>query len=190
MVRCTLEIMPTPANMRKRMKRTHAMTTMTTNLFNRSLELAAGVPVNRAAYELAAETGMNLAKLQVLGKAYRQGWLHNVLARITPLTARETTDYTTMAAMFITTKADAETLLAKLSSDLSRFATLAGVIVEGKRIPQPLQPHYALYEAIASQMAELHGVQAPKAFASTTIDAAAQAEMAFVRKFIKERFVA
>ncbi len=166
------------------------MTTMATNLFSRSLELAAGVPVNRAAYEAAVDAGMNLAKLQALGRAYRQGWLHNVLARITPLTARETTDYSLMAALFITTKAEAESLMAKLSADLSRFATLAGVIVEGKRIPQPLQMHYQLYQTIGAQLQETYGIFMPKAFASTTIDATAQAEMMFVRKFIKGHFAA
>lgn len=167
------------------------MSTMTTTLYSRSLELAAGVPVNAEAYETAVAMGeMNLAKLQALGKAYRQGWLHNVLARITPLTARETTDYTRMAALFVANKAEAESLLTKLSADLSRFATLAGVIVEGKRIPQPLEQHMALYQAIAGQMAETYGVKVPKPFASTTIDAAAQAEMMFVRKFVKDKFAA
>lgn len=167
------------------------MSTLTTTLYSRSLELAAGVPVNAAAYEEAVAAGdMNLAKLQALGRAFRQGWLHNVLARITPLTTRETTDYTRMAALFIGSQAEAEVLLTKLSADLSRFATLAGVIVQGQRVPQPLQQHVALYQAIAATLSETFGMQAPKPFASTTIDATAQAEMAFVRQFVKEKFVA
>ncbi len=133
---------------------------------------------------------MNLAKLQALGKAYRQGWLHNVLARITPLTARETTDYTRMAALFIATQAEAEALLGKLSADLSRFATLAGVIIEGQRVPPPLAQHHALYQAIGAQLATMFAITIPPAFASTTIDATAQAEMPFVRQFMKAKFAA
>ena len=179
------------AKITKRTKRNRPMSTLATTLYSRSLELAAGVPVNAAAYEAAVTAGeMNLAKLQALGKAFRQGWLHNVLARITPLTTRETTDYTRMAALFIGSQTEAEALLNKLSADLSRFATLAGVIVQGQRVPQPLAQHLALYQAIAAQMEETFAIQAPKPFASATIDAAAQAEMAFVRQFVKETFVA
>ncbi len=166
------------------------MSQLATSLYTRSLELAAGLPVNAEAYEAEAAVGaMNLAKLQALGKAYRQGWLHNVLARITPLTARETGDYLLMARLFIHTQAQAEALLEKMSADLSRFATLAGLTV-GATVPKPLLPHLSLYQAMGQLLAEQHGASTPKPFASATIDASAQAEMVFVRGFIKQRFAA
>jgi hypothetical protein len=166
------------------------MTTLATSLYSRSLELAAGVPVNAEAYEqYCTEGDMNLAKLQVLGKAFRQGWLHNVLARITPLTARETTDYERMASLFITSPKAAEALLAQMSRDLSRFATAAGLLVNSV-IPMALLQHTNLYQKIATQMADMHGIKAPKAFASTTIDAATQADMPFIRQYVRERFAA
>jgi hypothetical protein len=166
------------------------MTTVHNSLFQRSLELAAGTAVNRAAYEALTEQGeMNLAKLQALGKCFKQGWLHNVLARITPLTARATTDYENMATLFITDKAQAELLLAKMSADLSRFATLAGVMV-GDTVPMALLPHVSLYQKIAVGLAQTHGAKVPAPFASATIDAATQAAMPFVRNFVRQRFAA
>ena len=161
------------------------------SLYERSLELAAGVPVNRAAYDvLSAEGIMNLAKLQVLGKAYRQGWLANVLERITPLTTRETADYEHMAAMFINTRAEAEALMSKLSADLSRFATLAGVVPQGNIIPIPMMSHVNLYQKIGAVVAEKFDMTVPAPFASSTIDAKAQAAMPFIRAFVRERFAA
>jgi hypothetical protein len=167
------------------------MTAAHLSLYERSLELAAGVPVNRAAYDVLSASGiMNLAKLQALGKAYRQGWLTNVLERITPLTTRETADYEHMAAMFINTKAEAETLMAKLSADLSRFATLAGVVPQGNIIPMPMMSHVNLYQKIGAVVAERFTMAVPAPFASATIDAKAQAAMPFIRAFVRERFAA
>jgi hypothetical protein len=172
----------------------HPMSTLHTNLYERSLELAAGTPVSRAAYEELAEQGqMNLAKLQALGKAFRQGWLHNVLARITPLTARETTDYTNMAALFVQNKAQAEMLMHKLSADLSRFATLAGVTVGASgnsAVPVALLQHVNLYQQIGAVLQASVGAKVPAPFASTTISSRDQADMPFVRDYVRERFAA
>jgi hypothetical protein len=160
------------------------MATSYTNLVQRSLDLAAGTPVSALAYE---EAGINLAKLQVLGKAYRQGWLHNVLRRITPLTTRETDDYVLMADLFIADAAQAHDLLTKMSSDLSMFATAAGVQIYGA-IPLPLRPHTTLYQTIAGHLERKFAIQAPRAFAAGVFDAQAQNEMPFIRSFVKAHF--
>lgn len=151
---------------------------MVTNLIQRSLELAAGTQVNLAAYE---DHQLNLAKVQCLGKAYRQGWLHNVLRRITPLTARQTEDYVLMAELFITTKAQAELLLQTLSQSLTEFATVAGV----SPASATMRSHRELYQLIAQKLEMRHGVEAPSAFASTTITAQQQAQIPFVRHFLQ-----
>jgi hypothetical protein len=176
---------------KKKNREVSTMTIAHHSLYERSLELAAGVPVSRAVYEaMSAEGTMNLAKLQALGKAYRQGWLANVLARITPLTTRETADYEHMAALFINTQAEAETLMAKLSGDLSRFAAMAGVVSQGNVIPMPMMSHVNMYQKIGAVVAEKFGMAVPAPFASATIDAQTQAAIPFVRAFVKERFAA
>ena len=168
------------------------MTSVHHSLYERSLELAAGVPVAREVYErLSAESDFNLAKLQVLGKAYRQGWLHNVLERITPLTTRETADYENMAALFIASEAQAKSLMSKLSADLSRFATLAGVAQNSSNIiAMPMMSHVNMYQKIGAVFEARFGMAIPAPFASATIDAKAQAAMPFVRAFVKQRFAA
>lgn len=151
---------------------------MVTSLIERSLELAAGTKVNLDAYE---DHQLNLAKLQCLGKAYRQGWLHNVLRRITPLTARQTEDYVLMAELFITNASQAEELLQTLSQSLMEFATVAGV----SPASATMRSHRELYQTIAHKLTARYAVEAPAAFASTTITAQQQAQIPFIRNFLQ-----
>lgn len=154
-----------------------------TSLVQRSLELAAGTRVDGSAYE---GWNINLAKLQSLGRCYREGWLHNVLRRITPLTIRQLDDYAMMADLFVMEKAEAQILLARMSRDLSTFATTAGTLPGHAS----LQQHTALYEKLSTLLAEKFSIEAPAPFASTTFDAEAQAQMPFVRNFLRQRAVA
>jgi hypothetical protein len=163
------------------------MSTLYTNLVERSLDLAAGTKVNPDAYEAA---GINLAKLQAVGKAFRTGWLHNVLQRITPITAREVDDYLLMADLFINSKAEAQHLLQGMSRDLSMFATAAGVTVAHNVIPFQLKPHTALYHTMAERLTTKYNFIAPQPFASTVFDAKAQAQIPFIRNFMKAHFKA
>jgi hypothetical protein len=144
------------------------------------LDLAAGMPVDKRAYH---RRSLNIPRLQALARAYRAGWLDNVLRRVTPLTTYNLEDYVAMADLFVTERAVAERLLAKMSTDLSTFAALSGLAAMPGHVPEELRAHVALYEAIGQVLAGKFGVAVPAPFASARLDAKAQAEMAFVRAF-------
>jgi hypothetical protein len=156
-----------------------------TSLVARSLDLAAGMRTNLEAYD---EWGINLAKLQKLGKAYREGWLHNVLTRITPITHAEMDDYLMMTDLFIHSKSDAQYLSGVLSRSLSAFATVAGIAATAKVVPMQLTNHVALYEKITQRLEERFEFTAPAPFSSTTISRDMQAQIPFIRSFLKQHF--
>lgn len=156
-----------------------------TSLVSRSLDLAAGLRTNPEAYE---QWGINLAKLQRLGKCYREGWLHNVLNRITPITTRELDDYIMMADLFINTKTDAQYLCTVLSRSLSAFATVAGFAASAKVVPIQMNNHVELYTRIATSLEDRFGFKAPAPFASTTITREMQTQIPFIRNFINQTF--
>jgi hypothetical protein len=156
-----------------------------TSLVARSLDLAAGQRTNAQAYD---DWNINLAKLQKLGKCFREGWLHNVLTRITPITLREMDDYLMMADLFINNKSDAQDLCAVLSRSLSAFATVAGFPASAKVVPIQLTNHVALYRQIAARLEERFGFTAPAPFASTTINRDMQAQIPFIRQFVNQHF--
>ncbi|PZP39290.1 MAG: hypothetical protein DI585_04570 [Pseudomonas fluorescens] len=156
-----------------------------TSLVSRSLDLAAGTRTNVESYD---KWGINLAKLQKLGKCYREGWLHNVLTRITPITSNESNDYLMMADLFVNNKSDAQYLCGVLSRSLSAFATVAGVSSGSKVVPIQLNNHVELYNRIASSLEERFGFKAPAPFASTTISREMQAQIPFIRGFLNQHF--
>lgn len=156
-----------------------------TSLVARSLDLAAGIRTNAAAYD---EWNINLAKLQKLGKCYREGWLHNVLTRITPITLREMDDYLMMADLFITSKSEAQYLCSVLSRSLSAFSTIAGIPATSKVVPIQLTNHVELYKGIASRLETRFAFKAPAPFASTTISRDMQSQIPFIRSFINQHF--
>lgn len=149
------------------------------SLVARSLDLAAGLRVDADAYY---KWGINLAKLQCLGKAYRKGWLHNVLRRITPLTTPQVDDYVMMADLFVTGAAESQIILSQMSRDLSVFAAAIGSGAGNK--PPLLQQHIDLYNRMSEVLSEKFGFAAPAPFASTTLDAETQQEMATIRHLI------
>lgn len=156
-----------------------------TSLVARSLDLAAGTRTSVQAYD---DWGINLAKLQKLGKCFREGWLHNVLTRITPITLREMDDYMMMSDLFISSKSDAQYLCSVLSRSLSAFATVAGVQATSKVVPIQLTNHVALYAQIARNLEERFDFKAPAPFASTTISREMQAQIPFIRNFMTQHF--
>lgn len=149
------------------------------------LNVAAGTVVDGCAYQ-AWGSRLNMMKLKALGNAYRAGWLHNVMGRITPLTVRDQTDYVMMADLFVLTAESAEMMLRKMSRDLTAFATVSGVMFEHGQVPPKLAQHVAMYRAVAAKLEEKFGLAAPALFASTTIDAAMQAQMPFIRSFVSK----
>lgn len=147
------------------------------------LNVAAGTVVDGCAYT-AWGSKLNMMKLKALGQAYTKGWLHNVMARITPLTVRDQDDYVMMADLFVLSSETAEVLLRKMSRDLTAFATAAGVMFEHGNVPPKLAAHVAMYKAVARKMEQKFDIEAPKLFASTTFDSAMQAEMPFIRSYM------
>ncbi len=156
-----------------------------TTLADHCLEIAAGIPVNAAAY--GKYEGLNLARVQRLGRGYRGGWLANVLRRITPLTARSREDYLIMADLFITTKEEAEAMVARMSGDLSAFAAAAGLYATAQSIPSEMREHVALYRAISNMLEQKFEFTAPAPFASATVDAELQQQIPFIRSFMQSR---
>ena len=156
-----------------------------TSLADHCLEIAAGIPVDAAAY--GKYEGLNLARVQRLGRGYREGWLANVLRRITPLTARNQEDYLIMADLFITTKDEAEALARRMSGDLLAFATAAGLYATAQTIPSEMREHVALYRGITNLLEQKFDFTAPAPFASATVDADLQGQMSFIRGFMQSR---
>ena len=161
-----------------------------TSLLERNVDLAAGQHTNLKAYQAwaARKADFNLAKLQKLGKCYREGWLHNVLTRITPITSAEMDDYIMMADLFINSKSEAQYLCRVLSRSLSAFATIAGVAATAKVVPIQLTNHMELYKVISSRLEHRFSFEAPAPFASTTISREMQAQIPFIRGFLQQRF--
>ena len=95
-------------------------------LAGRFCELSAGKEVDEKAIQ---RWNIDLATLRKLGDAYRSGWLHNVLSRITPLTMRRRDDYLMMADVFILTKQEAEHVLDRFDADMELFCAMAGITV-------------------------------------------------------------
>jgi hypothetical protein len=149
-------------------------------LADRLLDLAAGCPVDSAAYH---RYPLNIPRLTAMGKAYRAGWLTNVLGRITPLTTYSIDDYVAMADLFVPDAFTANTMLHKMSADLSAFAAAAGVNPCTEDGPA-LRVHKALYEAISRLLAGKFGITPPAAFLCTTLGQEEQRGLDFTRRFI------
>jgi len=160
-----------------------------TSLLERNIDLAAGMRTDVQAYkQWSQQQGLNLAKLQKLGSCYREGWLHNVLARITPITTAEMDDYIMMADLFIMTKSEAQYVCRILSRSLSAFATIAGVAASARVVPIQLANHVELYKRISGRLEKRFDFAAPAPFASTTISREMQAQIPFIRGFLNQRF--
>lgn len=149
-------------------------------LADRLLDLAAGCPVDNTAYH---KYSLNLPRLTAMGKAYRAGWLANVLARATPLTTYSIEDYVVMADLFVADAFSANNLLQKMSADLNAFAAAAGINPCTDDGPA-MNIHMALYNAIGGMLNGKFGVAVPAAFSCATLGAAEQRGMMFTRKLI------
>lgn len=156
---------------------------MYNSLIERSLDLAAGTTVDAEAY---ARWPINLAKLQSLGKGYRQGWLQNVFQRITPITVRERDDYLMMADLFILTRMQAEVLLQLFGQDITRFATTAGAVLH-ENTPE-LQGHLGMYRAIGTVLANKFQLMVPTPFRSVTMNGLAEGDRRFIRGYLDATF--
>jgi hypothetical protein len=119
-------------------------------LAQRCLQLSAGCDVDCDAVQ---RWNIDLSSLRKLSEAYRMGWLHNVMGRITPLTVRRRDDYLAMADIFIDTQEAAQRLLDKFKADMELFCQLASITITEHMTAQTasaeLRAHVELYDAVA-----------------------------------------
>ena len=113
-------------------------------------DMVAGCKVDMVSLE---EWGIDdLHLLKKLADQYHMGWLHNVMARITPLTLEKADDYLIMADLFVTTKDEANHVLDRFDSDMELFCSVAGVTITkhmtAATVSEELESHVALYMAI------------------------------------------
>lgn len=152
------------------------------------LNVAAGCTVDACAYK-TWQGSLNMMRIKALGEAFRNGWLHNVMARITPLTARDTNDYLMMADLFITDAPQASQLLQKMSRDMSSFATAAGLYFSPTTTPPEMAMHKLVYQHIAKLLGDKFQMEAPAPFTSTTYQAhGTEASQSFIRNFMGDTF--
>ncbi len=150
------------------------------SLADKLLDVTAGMPVDPKAFH---KHNLNLAKLKTLAGGYKQGWLHNLMGRITPCTLRSPDDYVMMADLFIADADTAQTLLTQMSADMTAFATTAGLAYSSPEMAR----HRELYQRLSTVLSSKYGFEAPAPFASTVFRADQQAHMAFVRGFLRSR---
>lgn len=119
---------------------------MMANLTQRFCDLSAGCEVDSQAVE---RWQANLPTLRKLGEAYRMGWLHNVLSRITPLTMQRREDYLMIADLFVLNSDEAEHILNRFDADLELFCSMAEIVVTphmtAANVSDELRAHVNLY---------------------------------------------
>lgn len=126
-----------------------AENTEMTNLSERFYQLSAGCWVDTDA---ARRLDVDLPTLRKLGEAFRMGWLHNVLSRITPLTIQRRDDYMHMAELFVENAESANHVLDRFDADLELFCSVADIQVTkhmtAENVSQELRAHVDLYMAV------------------------------------------
>jgi hypothetical protein len=138
-------------------------------LKDKACRLSAGGDVDNGAVE---RWGVDLAYLKKLGEAYRMGWLHNVLSRITPLTMRKRDDYLMMADIFVLDEDAAENILDRFDSDLELFCSMAQIQITEHMtmdsVSEELRCHIDLYTDVANILCEKFALEARDPIAMLT----------------------
>ncbi len=163
---------------------------MTQTLAKRCVDLSAGCYVDSAAMDKHA---VDLTQLRYLAKAYRAGWLTNVMSRITPLTMRKQKDYVLMADLFVETQEQAQALLNKFIDDMELFCSIAGIeLTEHMNMNNAsieIQAHVTLYMNIASCFQEKFGLELVDPVQQMTQQPILMSERnLFVQKFVAREF--
>ena len=113
--------------------------------------------------EAAQKRALEMPQVRKLADAYRMGWLHNVLSRITPLTLQRRDDYVAMADLFIETAENAEHVLDRFDADLELFCSVAEIQVTPhmtkENVSDELKAHVSLYDEIAHIFHEKFGTE-------------------------------
>lgn len=138
--------------------------------------------------------GLDETTVNKLTEAYRMGWLHNVLSRITPLTMRRRDDYLNMADLFIESPEAAKKLLDRFDADLEMFCSVAEIQVTehmtSKTVSDELKAHVELYNDIAKvlykKFDDIEKRDPIQSLAMTPITT--EATNPFITEFMKEKF--
>lgn len=113
-------------------------------------DMVAGCPVDMQALDDWEINDLHYVKK--VADQYNMGWLHNIMARITPLTMEKADDYLIMADLFVSTKDEANHILDRFDSDLELFCSVAGVTITkhmtASTASEELEAHVALYMAV------------------------------------------
>lgn len=129
------------------------------SLSGRLCFLAAGCCVDQAAMK---RWNTDLATLKKMGEAYRAGWLHNVMSRITPLTMVNQDDYIAIADLFVETAEDAEEVLNRFDQGIEHYCQCAEIEVYPTAsmltVTPKIRAHIHLYAAINQLFAQKFGV--------------------------------
>lgn len=162
------------------------------NLSDKLSGFAAGCAVDMDA---AGRWGLDLATMRKLGEAYRAGWLHNVMARITPLTMRKREDYLAMADIFVDTKETAQNMLDHFANDMEMFCRNAGIVVtehmNSENVSPELRAHVDLFMDISRIFNGKFGVPVIDPIEDLAIDQALtehESEDPFIAEFVKKHF--
>lgn len=131
--------------------------------------------------------------LKKLGEAYRMGWLHNIMSRITPLTLQRRDDYLAMADIFIQDGETAQHVLDRFDADLELFCSVAAIHVTEhmnmSNVSDELSSHASLYNEVQEIFVKKFGLEARDPIAMLALNPITdEFTNPFIKDFIDERF--
>ncbi len=131
--------------------------------------------------------------LKKLGEAYRMGWLHNVMSRITPLTLQRRDDYLAMSDIFIQDAETAKHVLDRFDADLELFCSVASIQVTEhmtiETVSDELSAHASLYAEVQEIFVKKFGLEARDPIAMLALNPITdEFTNPFIKEFIDERF--
>ena len=161
-----------------------------TNSSDKFYQASTGCYVDSAA---ARRMEIDMPKLRKLADAYRMGWLHNVLSRITPLTLQRRDDYIAMADLFIDSAESAEHVLDRFDADLELFCSVAEIQVTAhmtmKTVSEELSAHTNLYEEIAEVFYKKFDIERRDPIKTLTLSPImSEHSNPFIKEFMDSRF--
>ena len=160
------------------------------NISDRFFELTAGCAVDAAA---ARRLGLETPTLKKLAEAFRAGWLHNVMSRITPLTMQRMDDYVSMAELFVLDAESATHVLDRFDSDLELFCSVGDITVTEHmsmtNVSDELKAHVLLYTTIGAVFERKFNLPVRDPIRRlTTSPIMSEFSNPFIKEFIDQRF--
>ena len=161
-----------------------------TNLSERFYQLSAGCYVD---VDAARRLDVELPTLRKLADAYRMGWLHNVLSRITPLTIQRRDDYIAMAELFIESPESANHVLDRFDADMELFCSVAEIHVTPHmtmdNVSMELKAHTDLYREIADIFYRKFSIEKRDPIQALTLSPImSEYSNPFIKEFMDSRF--